>query len=46
MTGVVLPGKVKQTIEMECTIYRVDGTVKDHEVSRKEYIVETKEVEE
>ena len=48
MTAVVLPGKVKTTVEVGLVIRRVDGTIDEErsEHSKKEYISETKEVEE
>lgn len=45
---VVLPGKVKTVVEVGLVIRRADGTIDEErsEFSRKEYITESKEVEE
>ena len=40
----IIESKVKTTVSCECVILRADGTVKDREVSVREYITETREV--
>ena len=39
-----LEGKVKTKVEVECIIYRRDGTIKDYETAQKEYITSMQEV--